>query len=184
MMNNTGETIVKKWFNDYVNTMHQNPKNYNLFPIFVLNDISIPFTNTNNNYFSVQFDHILLSQKGIISYETKCWSGTTHICTLEDAKKSFLPLDSFPRYPKNASNGIIIFNIQEDTHATSKDNYSFHVSSYSKKDKNIIYKLVQNNQQLAKYLHMDKFFNRFIFINSPDFIRTSFFPKMPETLHI
>lgn len=50
-MNNTGETIVKKWFNDYVNTMHQNPKNYNLFPIFVLNDISIPFTNTNNNYF-------------------------------------------------------------------------------------------------------------------------------------
>ena len=169
MMNNTGETIVKKWFNDYVNTMHQNPKNYNLFPIFVLNDISIPFTNTNNNYFSVQFDHILLSQKVIISYETKCWSGTTHICTLEDAKKSFLPLDSFPRYPKNASNGIIIFNIQEDTHATSKDNYSFHVSSYSKKDKNIIYKLVQNNQQLAKYLHMDKFFNRFIFINSPDF---------------
>lgn len=88
---------------------------------------------------------------------------------MEDAKKSFLPLDSFPRYPKNASNGIIIFNIQEDTHATSKDNYSFHVSSYSKKDKNIIYKLVQNNQQLAKYLHMDKFFNRFIFINSPDF---------------
>ena len=89
MMNNTGETIVKKWFNDYVNTMHQNPKNYNLFPNFVHNDISIPFTNTNNNYFSVQFDHILLSQKGIISYETKCWSGTTHICTLEDAKKAF-----------------------------------------------------------------------------------------------
>ena len=100
-MNHTGETIVKKWFNDYVNTMHQNPKNYNLFPIFVLNDISIPFTNTNNNYFSVQFDHILLSQKGIISYETKCWSGTTHICTLEDAKKVSstlqLPCPSFLR---------------------------------------------------------------------------------------
>jgi len=40
-MNNTGETIVKKWFNDYVNTMHQNPKNYNLFPFLFL--MTFPF---------------------------------------------------------------------------------------------------------------------------------------------
>jgi len=147
--NNMGEAIVGRILEEYV--QKSDTKDIRIFHNVL---ISMPKNDSPDKKINCQYDHIIVSQEGIIVIETKYWHGITYVIRNKDDIKLLEGLLHFPESMKHNNKkehgDTLIFNVKSPNDKIQDEPYKINFYSPS----SIIGKVRARSACLKEYLSL------------------------------